>query len=297
MGRGGPEAADSRRRTTWGELLSEARRLLPPPGHPAFEAEELLARAVGRPREWFHSRRGERAEPPEAAAFRHLVARRAAGEPLQYLLGEWEFLGRTFHVDPRALIPRGETEGIIETAREAAPAARRILDLGTGSGVLAVIFALERPAATVLALDRSPAALALARENAARHGVRERVRLLASDWLSALRPADVFDLAVANPPYVPLADAPHLSKTISEHEPSLALYGGEDGLDPVRRLLRDLPPFLAPGAPFLFEFGYGQARAVSELVEASGSFRLVAVRLDAAGIPRTATAVFLPASR
>jgi release factor glutamine methyltransferase len=225
------------------------------------------------------------------------VARRAAGEPLQYLLGEWEFLGRTFRVDPRALIPRGETEGIVDVAREAAPAARRILDLGTGSGVLAVTFALERPASTVLALDRSPSALALARENAVRHGVDSRVRFLASDWLSALRPDSLFDLAVANPPYVPVVDAPHLSKTVSEHEPSLALYGGEDGLDAVRTLLYELPPFLSPGAPFLFEFGYGQARGVSDLVQASGAFRLVAVRLDAAGIPRTATAVRTPASR
>ena len=289
--------AEGRRSATWGDLLAEARGRLPPPDHPAFEAEELLARAVGRPRGWFHSRRGENAAPAEAAAFRHLVDRRAAGEPLQYLLGEWEFLGRTFRVDPRALIPRGETEGIVEVAREAAPAARRILDLGTGSGVLAVTFALERPASTVLALDRSPAALALARENAVKHGVRSRVRFLASDWLSALRPGTLFDLAVANPPYVPVEDAPHLSKTVSEHEPSLALYGGEDGLDAVRTLLLDLPPFLFPGAPFLFEFGYGQARGVSDLVQASGAFRLVAVRLDAAGIPRTATAVRLPASR
>ena len=297
MERARTEDAGRRRDATWGELLAEARRRLPLPDHPAFEAEELLARATGRPRRWFHSRRGENAGPREAAAFRDLVARRAAGEPLQYLLGEWEFLGRTFRVDPRALIPRGETEGIVEVTREAAPGARRILDLGTGGGILAVTLALERPAATVLALDRSPAALALARENAVRHGVRGRVRLLASDWLSSLRSGALFDLAVANPPYVPVGEAPHLSKTVSEHEPPLALYGGEDGLDPVRSLLRDLPPFLAPGAPFLFEFGYGQARGVSDLVETSGAFRLVAVRLDAAGIPRTATAVRTAASR
>ncbi len=224
-------------------------------------------------------------------AFRALVGRRAAGEPLQYLLGEWEFLGRTFRVDPRALIPRGETEGIVEASGRAAPAARRILDLGTGSGVLAVTLALERPGALVVALDRAAGALALARENAVRHGVEERVRLLASDWLSALRPSRPFSLAVANPPYVPIGDAPHLEKTVSEHEPPLALYGGEDGLDPLRGLLRDLPLYLAAGAPFVFEFGYGQARDVSDLVEASGFFRLVAVRLDAAGIPRTATAL------
>jgi release factor glutamine methyltransferase len=288
---GGHGGTGSRGRTSWGDLLAEARRRLAGPEHPSFEAEELLARATGRPRRWFLARRGEEATPADADAFHDLVSRRAAGEPLQYLLGEWEFLGRTFRVDPRALIPRGETEGIVEVSREQAPAACRILDVGTGSGVLAVTLALERPGCTVLALDRSPAALALARENAARHGVGGRVRLLASDWLSALRPGTPFDLVVANPPYVPLAEAPHLSKTVSEHEPPLALYGGEDGLDGVRALLRSLPPFLSPGAPFVFEFGYGQARAVSDLVEDSGAFRLAAVRLDAAGIPRTATAV------
>ena len=276
---------------TWSALLGEARRRLPPPKHAPFEAEELLARATGRPRAWFFARRNERAPKDDARAFRALVERRAVGEPLQYLLGEWEFLGRTFHVDPRALIPRGETEGIVDASGLAAPGARRILDLGTGSGVLAVTLALERPAASIVALDRAPAALALARRNAVRHGVDGRVRFLASDWLSALRPSRSFSLAVANPPYVPVGDAPHLEKTVSEYEPPLALYGGEDGLDPLRRLLGELPPYLAPGAPFVFEFGYGQARDVSDLVDASGVFHLVAVRLDAAGIPRTATAI------
>lgn len=276
---------------TWADLLAEGRRALSGPEHPVFEAEELLARAVGRPRAWFHARRAETAFSGDAAAYRALVARRAAGVPLQYLLGEWEFLGRTFSVDARALIPRGETEGIVEVAREAAPAARAILDLGTGSGILAVTLALERPSARVTAIDRSPAALFLAAANARRHGVRRRIRLLASDWLTALGSAARFDLVVANPPYVPLEDAPHLSKTVSDHEPPVALYGGEDGLDPLRALLATLPPFLPPGVPFIFEFGYGQANDVSMLVEASGDFRLAAVRLDAAGIPRTATAV------
>ena len=276
---------------TWADLLAEGRKALAGPEIPEYEAEELLARAAGRPRPWFHSRRRETASPADAAAFRALVARRAAGAPLQYLLGEWEFLGRTFSVDARALIPRGETEAIVEVARDAAPAALAILDLGTGSGVLAVTLALERPSACVTAVDRSPAALFLAAANARRHGVRRGVRLLASDWLSALGPGARFDLAVANPPYVPRKDDPHVSKTVSDHEPPLALFGGEDGLDPLRALLAALPPHLAPGAPFVFEFGYGQANEVSALVEASGAFRLEGVRLDAAGIPRTATAV------
>ena len=275
---------------TWGQLLAEGRSLLDSPAFAPYEAEELLASAAGRPRGWFHARRREEADDAAAGRFLDLVARRAAGEPLQYLLGEWEFLGRTFRVDPRALIPRGETEAIVELARAAAPTARTILDAGTGSGILAVSLAIERPEARVVAVDRSEAALALARANAALHGVASRVSFLASDWLSALAPRPLFDLAVANPPYVPRADAPHVEKTVSDHEPHLALFGGDDGLDAVRVLLAELPPRLLPGAPFLFEIGYGQAREVSGLVEASPAFALEDVRLDAAGIPRTVVA-------
>ncbi len=278
------------RTETWGDLLREARRRLGP-AFPPFEAEELLARAAGRPRSWFLTRGHEAAGAGEAATFHRLVERRAAGEPLQYLLGEWEFLGRTFAVDPRAFIPRGETETIVEVARAAAPSARWILDLGTGSGVLAVTLALQRPRARVVALDISTAAIDLAGQNARRHGVAGRIRFVVSDWLKGLSPSRPFDLAVANPPYVPLTDAPHLQKTVSDYEPPLALFGGDDGLDPLRRLLRELPAFLRPGGPFVFELGYSQARGVSALVEASGAFRLVDIRLDAAGIPRTATAL------
>jgi len=283
----------AKREPTWGALLVEGRRRLSGEENAPYEAEELLARAAARPRAWFLGRRAEPADASSRAAFETLVARRAAGEPLQYLLGEWEFLGRTFRVDSRALIPRHETEGVVEAARAAAPAARSLADLGTGSGILAVTLALERPQARVLAIDRSPAALALAAENARRHGVSERVTAVASDWLSAFAPRPLFDLAVSNPPYVPVADAPHLAKTVSDFEPPLALYGGDDGLEPMRALLAGLAVFLGPGAPFVFELGYGQAREVSALVEASGTFRLVDIRLDIAGIPRTATAVRL----
>jgi release factor glutamine methyltransferase len=275
---------------TWADLLSEARRLLPEPSYPRFEAEELLTCATGHPLSWFLSRRAETAPDGEAASFLELVARRAAGEPLQYLLGEWEFLGRTFRVDERALIPRHETEAIVLEAREAAPGARRILDAGTGSGILAVSLALERPEARVVAVDVSPAALLLARENARRLGVADRVLLAGSDWLRALGAGATFDLAVANPPYVPIEEAPHLMRTVFEHEPRVALFGGTDGLDPLRVLLRELPAHLSPGAPFVFEIGYSQAAAVSALVESSGSFVLTGVRLDPAGIPRTVTA-------
>jgi len=276
---------------TWGELIRWGRERLPEPRHPAFEVEELLAAAAGRPRAFLHGRRRKSAPPEVASAFERLVGRRAGGEPLQYLLGEWEFRGRTFQVDPRALIPRGETEAIVDLAKEAAPGARRALDAGTGTGILAVSLALEMPSLSVVALDRSVEALALARRNAARHEVAERVSCVASDWLSALDGGAPFDLAVSNPPYVPLADAPHLDRTVSEHEPSLALYGGDDGLDPLRLLVATLPRLLAPGAPFVFELGYGQARAVSDLLEGSPHLDLVSIRLDPAGIPRTGTAI------
>ncbi len=275
---------------TWSDLLAEGRAALDSPGFAPYEAEELLASAAGRPRAWFLARRREDAAGDDAARYRGLLARRAAGEPLQYLLGEWEFLGRTFRVDPRALIPRGETEAIVEMARAAAPAARSILDAGTGSGVLAVSIALERPEARVVAVDRSEGALALARSNARLHGVAGRVSFVASDWLSGLARRPLFDLALANPPYVPRLDAPHVDRTVSDHEPHLALFGGDDGLDAVRVLLAELPALLLPGTPFLFEIGYGQASEVSGLVEAAPAFALEDVRLDAAGIPRTVVA-------
>ncbi len=250
---------------TWGELLSAGRRELPAPTFPPFEAEELLAAATGKPRSWFHSRRREEALREDVERYLALITRRAAGEPLQYLLGEWEFCGRTFRVDRRALIPRGETEGIIEVARAVAPAARRILDAGTGSGILAVTLAVERPNAQVVALDRSPAALALARENARALRALPRIHFVASDWGSAFRVPSTgvapFDLAVANPPYVPLEDAPHLDRTVSDHEPPLALFGGADGLDPLRVLLATLGPLLGAGSPFIFKLGDGQASA------------------------------------
>lgn len=281
---------DGTSETSWGDLLAEARRALAAPAFAPFEAEELLARAAGRPRAWFHGRRREVAEEGAGRRFRALLARRLAGEPLQYLLGEWEFLGRTFRVDARALIPRGETEVVVEAARERAPHARRILDAGTGSGILAVTLALLGPEASVVGVDRSPEALFLARENARAHGVASRVGLVGSDWLRAFAPRSGFDLAVANPPYVPLEDAPHVEKTVSEHEPGLALWGGIDGLDPLRRLVADLPAFVRPGGFFVFEFGYGQAAAVSDLFASSRAFALEEIRLDRAGIPRTGVA-------
>ncbi len=224
-------------------------------------------------------------DPADEERFSALWRRREAGEPVQYILGEWDFYGRTFRVDPRALIPRPETEHLVEEARREAPSPRRIVDLGCGSGILAVTLALECPAAFVLGIDRSVEALALARENARRHGVERRAALVASDWLSALAPAR-FDLAVANPPYVASADRESLPPAVRDFEPPEALFAGPDGLSEIRRLLEDATRAVARGGAFLIEIGFAQADAVRTAVAARPEWEWRRVVDDLSGIPR-----------
>ncbi len=227
---------------------------------------------------------------PEAAAarFERLWEERLSGVPVQHLVGEWDFFGRPFRADSRALVPRPETELLIEIALAEAPGAARVIDLGTGSGILAVTWLLERPDSRAVALDVSTEALALARENGLRHGVAGRLDLAAGDWTSALSEGARFDLAISNPPYLALAEAAGLSPTVRDHDPARALFAGADGLDDVRRLLQDVPRHLAPGAPFLFEIGAGQADAVIGEVAARDDWRLDRIVPDLAGIPRVA---------
>ena len=219
--------------------------------------------------------------------FLSLWRRRRAGEPVQYLLGEWDFFGRTFRVDRRALIPRPETEHLVEEALREVRAPGRILDLGCGSGILAVTLALAFPAAVVVAVDVSFAALALARENAASHGVLDRVRLLGADWLSAIGSAR-FDLAVSNPPYVAVEERETLPVSVRDFEPHRALFASSGGVAEIARLLADVPAVLAPGAPFLFEFGFGQRDAVAAAIETERAWTLRRFVPDLAGIPRVA---------
>ena len=269
------------------EILAAAREIDRSRGVDAtvWDSRILLAHSVG-------SRNPLALDPlqdvPAAAAarFERLWEERLSGVPVQHLVGEWDFFGRPFFVDSRALVPRPETELLIETALAEAPGEVRLLDLGTGSGILAVTWVLERPASRALAVDTSIEALALARENALRHGVSGRLDVVGSDWTSALSDAASFDLAISNPPYLALGEAAELSPTVRDHDPEAALFAGEDGLDAIRRLLEGLPPLLLPGAPFVFEIGAGQAPAIEREVAHRREWRLDRIVPDLAGIPR-----------
>ena len=232
---------------------------------------------------------GVETAPAARSLFEALWSRRLSGVPVQHLVGEWDFYGRPFTVDGRALVPRPETELLVTAALEEAPHARRILDAGTGSGVLVVTLLLERPSARAVACDSSVDALGLARENARRHGVAGRLVIVGSDWLSALSAPGKFDLAVSNPPYLALSDLPGLSPTV-HHDPPGALFAGEDGLEAIRRLLDALPGHLLPGAPFLFELGHGQALEVEREIRGRPEWSFSRIQPDLAGIPRVAIA-------
>lgn len=222
-----------------------------------------------------------------AAAFAALVDRRARREPMAYIRGVQEFWGREFLVTPAVLIPRPETELIVEDAlRRFADPARVALaaDIGTGSGCLAVTLAAERPGLRVVATDVSPDALEVARQNAARHGVGDRIALRLGAGLAG---ADgPFDLIVSNPPYVAEQDRASLPPEVRAFEPVRALMGGADGLDVIREILGAAPGALAPGGVLLLEIGSGQADAVRACVAGLPALTLVQIRPDLQGIPR-----------
>ena len=201
---------------------------------------------------------------PACAQFLEWVERRAAGEPLAYLVGEAEFRGRVFQVSPAVLIPRPETEVLVELALEklSGLAMPKILDLGTGSGIVAISLALESPTAQVTAVDLSFEAISIARNNAGRLGAKVDFRQ--SDWFESLG-GESFDLIVSNPPYVAAAD-PHLALDGLPFEPQMALTDGADGLDCIRRIVAGAPAHLNPGRWLLFEHGYDQGEASRRLL-------------------------------
>ena len=259
------------------------------------DARILLGHAMGK--KTAASLEDAAALPPGAARrFENFWARRLAGEPVQYVIGEWDFYGRTFRTDRRALIPRPETEHLVEETLREAPGARRGLDLGCGSGVLAITLALELPAARLFAVDASVGALALARHNAGRLGVAHRVSLAGSDWTSALAGIRC-DVAVSNPPYVASADAAALAPGVADWEPPSALLAGSDGLSEIRILLGQVPTLLAASAPFLFEIGFGQRDAVAAEVALRPEWKLLRFVPDLSGIPRVCVLRRAPGSR
>jgi release factor glutamine methyltransferase len=229
---------------------------------------------------------------PEGFSARYdaVIARRAAREPVPYITGRREFWGLSLEVTPDVLIPRSETELIVEATLDLFPDAAvpfRAADLCTGSGCVAIAIAHERPRASILATDISNAALAVARRNAVRHGVADRMQFECADLLQNL--SGTFDLIAANPPYVRSGDRPALQPEVRE-EPDVALFSGPEGLDVTRRLIADAPAHLRHGAHLVFEFGLGQDVEIESLIAASRSLTLIEMRRDLQGIARTAVA-------
>ena len=252
---------------------------------PRREAALLLGEVLRLSEAQLYARADDDVPEPAAVSYGQLIRRRADRIPIAYLLGRREFHGRTFAVDPRVLIPRPETEHLVEAALNCIDDGDRVLDVGTGSGCIAVTLALERPGSRIVATDLSPGALAVAAANCRSHGVAGRVRLVRADLLSALRPG-AFDVVVSNPPYIDVGEWPSLMPEVRDHEPPEALFAG-DGLDFYRRLFA-AGDFLREGQRLLLEIGKGQLEAVRELAEGSG-FDVEWVVADLAGIPRVLT--------
>jgi release factor glutamine methyltransferase len=233
---------------------------------------------------------GHEAEPPEFARKYHaLVERRVGREPLAYIVGEQEFWGLAFEVSPAVLIPRHETELIVEAVLELFPDRDRALtgaDLGTGSGCVAIAIASERPAARITATDISTVALEVARRNATRHHVANRVQFKFADLLDGVE--GPFEVIACNPPYVAERDRRGLQPEVRDHEPGIALFGGTDGFNLVERLVRGAAIQLRPGGFLLFEFGLGQDERIEALIAGTEGLRLRELRRDLQGIARTA---------
>lgn len=265
--------------TCWREWLRWGRHRL----GDSLEADLLAARALDRPRHWLIAHGDEIPTPEQADRFRQWVARRAAGEPVAYLLGEREFHGLRFEVGPGVLIPRPETELLVDWALDLAlPDNARVADIGTGSGCIVLTLAHERPGWHCTGVDVSEEALELARRNRAQLGL-ERVELLRGDLLEPLAP-HAYDLIVSNPPYV-AADDPHLLEGDLRHEPVIALTPGPDGLALLDALIAGAGARLRPGGWLGVEHGWNQGPAVRALYQRSG-FEQIATLRDLAGHER-----------
>ena len=242
------------------------------------DVDLLLGDLLGQPLSWLIAF-GE--TPVDPAPLEALLARRYSGEPLQYIRKRTEFYSREFYVDDRVLIPRPETELLVEAALEHAPQGGRVIDIGSGSGCIAITIERERPDLHVLSVDRSVDALAVAAINRAR--LESSVELAASDLMSAVR--GPFDVIVSNPPYVPLSEYEELAVEVRIHEPRIALTPGPSGMEIIDRIFDDARRHLTPNGRLVLEIGYGQEEALRTLAKTK-RFTVDAALLDLAGIPR-----------
>jgi release factor glutamine methyltransferase len=274
------------------EAMREATQVLRSRGVPEArrEAASLLAFTINRDRAFLLTHPEYLLTAEEASRFRAVVERRAVGEPQQYITGQQEFYGLLFEVTPDVLIPRPETELLVETALrllDETNAPHHVCDVGTGSGCIAISILHERThALKATGLDISPRALSVAARNAKRHGVDHRLKLIASDCFAAIDLSEPrFSMIVSNPPYVAEAALEGLQREVRDHEPRVALTPGTDGLRIIRRLLTDAPRLLFPGGHLLMEIGFDQHAAVNDLIDPR-VWLLLDIHRDLQGIPR-----------
>ncbi len=254
---------------------------------PRRSAELLLARVLGVDRLQLYLAHDRPLDEPEKQRMRELLARRGDHEPVAYLLGDWEFYGYELEVTPAVLIPRPETEGLVELAKERAPNGARVVDLGTGSGAIAIALAKEREDVQVWAVDKSEDALAVARRNVEKHGLSERVHCVLGSYWEPLEGEAPFDLLVSNPPYVDPAKPELLADDVRKYEPELALFTpeGEPGA-PYAEIAAGAAQHLKAEAIAVFESGVGAIEPARRALEESRAFGGVEVRTDLAGIER-----------
>jgi release factor glutamine methyltransferase len=278
--------------TTVGELLREATSRLATAGLPASDAEELLSRLLGVGRGDLRMRAAEAISDERARPLEQQLMRRLTGEPVQYITGRAAFRSLDLFVDRRVLVPRPETEWLVEAVleylRSASPSARpaRVLDLGTGSGCIALAIAHEHPRADVVATDASDGALEVARANAAALGLSHRVTFVRGEWLDALASDERFDVIVSNPPYISAPEAGALPSDVRDWEPHAALFGGEDGLADVRTIVDEAPRHLRAGGLLALELAEARAEEVAGWLEGARDWHGVELRQDLSGRPR-----------
>ena len=271
------------------EVLREATLVLNDAGVPEArrEAGALLSFLLGKDRTFLISHAEDRVTDDALDQFRKSVERRASGEPLQYITGVQDFFGREFRVTPDVLIPRPETELLVEAAIEVVGRASILLcDVGTGSGCIAITLLCEMRECRAVAIDKSPAALEIAKMNAQNLSVTDRAVFVVSDCFDSLDANEFqFDLVVSNPPYVPAKSIAGLQREVRDHEPLVALSPGPDGLSLIRRLLQETPAFLKDDGHLIMEIGFDQGAAIQNLIDAR-VWRLLEIRPDLQGIPR-----------